>query len=61
VKANGEIEVALSKQTSLLFCGGATETNGGSQQFNGREGETATFLSHCPLNFNTLLRGFAPR
>ncbi len=24
--------------------------NGGSQQFNGREGETATLLSRCPLN-----------
>ena len=31
------------------------------EQFNGREGETATFLSRCPLKFNGLGGGFAPR
>ncbi len=35
--------------------------NGGAQQFNGREGETATFLSRCLLNSNGLGGGFAPR
>ncbi|MDQ3749711.1 MAG: hypothetical protein M3367_12000 [Acidobacteriota bacterium] len=28
---------------------------------NGREGETATFSSRCPLNSNGLGGGFAPR
>ena len=32
-----------------------------AQQFNGREGETATFLSRCPLPFNLRGGGFAPR
>ena len=32
-----------------------------TQQINGREGETATFLSRCPLNFSGLDGGFAPR
>jgi len=32
-----------------------------SQQINGREGETATLLSRCPLNFSGLGGGFAPR
>ncbi len=36
-------------------------TNGAIEQFNGREGETATFLSRCPLNSSGLLFGFAPR
>ena len=31
------------------------------EQFNGREGETATLLSSCPLNFSGLAGGFAPR
>ena len=31
------------------------------EQFNGREGETATLLSHCPLNSNGLGGGFVPR
>jgi hypothetical protein len=35
--------------------------DGDSQQFNGREGETATFLSRCLLNSNGLGGGFAPR
>ena len=35
--------------------------NGGSQQINGREGETATFLSRCPLNSELRVGGFAPR
>ena len=34
---------------------------GAIQQFNGREGETATFLSRCLLNSNGLGGGFAPR
>jgi hypothetical protein len=32
-----------------------------AEQFNGREGETATFLLRCPLNLNGLGGGFAPR
>ncbi len=32
-----------------------------AEQFNGREGETATLLSRCPLNSNGLGGGFAPR
>jgi len=35
--------------------------DGATQQFNGREGETATLLSRCPLNLNGLGGGFAPR
>jgi hypothetical protein len=31
------------------------------EQINGREGETATFLSSCPLNLSGLGGGFAPR
>jgi hypothetical protein len=31
------------------------------EQFNGREGETATFLWRCPLNFGGLGGDFAPR
>ena len=31
------------------------------EQFNGREGETATLFLRCPLNLNGLLFGFAPR
>jgi len=37
------------------------ENNGDAQQFNGREGETATLLSRCPLNFSLRVAGFAPR
>jgi hypothetical protein len=32
-----------------------------AQQINGREGETASLLSRCPLNLNGLGGGFAPR
>ena len=32
-----------------------------AQQFNGREGETATLLSRCSLNLSGLGGGFAPR
>jgi hypothetical protein len=32
-----------------------------AQQFNGREGETATFFSHYLLTFGGLGGGFAPR
>ncbi len=32
-----------------------------AEQFNGREGETATLLSRCPLNSNGFGGGFAPR
>jgi len=32
-----------------------------AQQFNGREGETATLLSSCVLNFSLRVGGFAPR
>ena len=35
--------------------------DGAIEQFNGREGETATFLSRYPLNLNGLSGGFAPR
>jgi hypothetical protein len=31
------------------------------EQFNGREGETATSLSRCPLNSELRGGGFAPR
>ena len=31
------------------------------EQINGREGETATLLSRCPLKFGGLGGGFAPR
>ncbi len=31
------------------------------QQINGREGETATFIWRCPLNFGLRVFGFAPR
>ena len=31
------------------------------EQFNGREGETATFLSRCLLFLNLCGSGFAPR
>jgi len=39
-----KLESPRSKQTSLLFCGGAAETNGGSQQVIGREGAGSDFL-----------------
>jgi len=39
----------------------AVTMKGGGEQFNGREGETATFIRRCPLNLNGLLSGFAPR
>ena len=32
-----------------------------AQQINGREGETATLLLRCLLNFSGLGGGFAPR
>jgi len=32
-----------------------------TQQFNGREGETATLLSRCVVSFGGLSGGFAPR
>ena len=38
-----------------------SKDNGGIEQFNGREGETATFLSRCLLNFSLRGGGFAPR
>jgi hypothetical protein len=31
------------------------------EQFNGREGETATFLSRCLVSLNLRVAGFAPR
>ncbi len=34
---------------------------GATEQIIGREGETATFLSRCPLNPNLRVIGFAPR
>jgi hypothetical protein len=37
------------------------ENNGGIEQFNGREGETATLFGRCPSNSNGLAGGFAPR
>ncbi|MBA4125020.1 MAG: hypothetical protein H0X72_21455 [Acidobacteria bacterium] len=37
------------------------ENNGEIEQIIGREGETATFFSRCPLNFGGLGGGFAPR
>ena len=38
-----------------------TLTRRDSEQFNGREGETATLLSRCLLNFNLRVSGFAQR
>ena len=35
--------------------------SGAAEQFNGREGETPTFLSRCPLNSELRVGGFAPR
>ena len=35
--------------------------NGGSQQINGREGETATFLSRRFVTLSLCVVGFAPR
>ena len=35
--------------------------NGGIEQFNGREAETATFLSDFLFNSNELGGGFRPR
>ena len=32
-----------------------------TEQFNGREGETATFLSRCVISFGLRVGGFAPR
>ena len=32
-----------------------------AEQVIGREGETATLLSRCPLNFTLRVGGFAPR
>ena len=32
-----------------------------AEQINGREGETATLLLRCPLNFSLRVGGFAPR
>ncbi len=37
------------------------DINGDSEQFNGREGETATFLSTFVLYFGWRVIGFAPR
>jgi hypothetical protein len=34
---------------------------GATQQIIGREGETATFIWRCPLNFSLCVGGFAPR
>ena len=34
--------------------------DGNVEQFNGREGETATLLSRCLVTFNELGGGFAP-
>ena len=34
---------------------------GNVEQINGREGETATFLSRCPFNSELRVIGFAPR
>ena len=37
------------------------ENNGATEQFNGREGETATLYERRSLNSNGLGGGFAPR
>ncbi len=34
---------------------------GATQQFNGREGETATLFGHCPFSLSLRGGGFAPR
>jgi hypothetical protein len=36
-------------------------TNAAAEQFNGREGETATFLSRYLFTLNLYGGGFAPR
>ncbi len=38
-----------------------SKDNGGIEQINGREGETATFLSRNLLNSELRVIGFAPR
>ncbi|MBA3784158.1 MAG: hypothetical protein H0X15_01250 [Acidobacteria bacterium] len=47
--------------SKLSFSITANQATFVSRQFNGREGETATFLSRCPSNFSGLGGGFAPR
>jgi len=39
----------------------AIEGEGATEQFNGREGETATLLSRCVVSFSLREFGFAPR
>jgi hypothetical protein len=46
----------LSAARKQMLCSYAA-----AQQFIGREGETATFLSRCPLNSELPVGGFAPR
>ncbi len=46
-------EIALMEQLLSNY--------GGVEQVIGREGETATLLSRCPLNFGGLGGVFAPR
>ena len=61
-----EYHINLKRETLLkshkLSCQSwSVRLSNAAQQFNGREGETATFLSRCPLLFGGLGGGFAPR
>jgi hypothetical protein len=50
-----------SVMSKLSFSITANQATFVSRQIIGREGETATLLSHCPLKFGGLGGGFAPR
>ena len=49
------------KNRVVVFCRQSVTDNGATEQVIGREGETATLLSRCPLNSGGLGGGFAPR
>ena len=49
------------KNRAVVFCRQSVTDNGATEQVIGREGETATLLSRCPLNSELRDGGFAPR
>ncbi len=53
--------VWLCSKNKATFLKRYVEIAGNVEQVIGREGETATFLSRCPLNFGGRGGGFAPR
>ena len=55
----GVVKITLTE--SGVATAAAVTMKGGGEQINGREGETATFLSRCPLNLELRVGGFAPR